>query len=359
MSLTRFDSSSPDKLVVRTEAGEEKERGLDYLFDEALETAVNVALAINRPLLITGEPGSGKTELGYAIARKLPEVHHVFLFTVKSTSEARDLFYQFDVLGRFHAAQVRSVTSADSITSSSVTRSAEGAIGNIDPLLFLRYRALGRAILMSYGRAAVEHLLPATEDIPKMPTRSVVIIDEVDKAPPDFANDLLFELDQFRFEVPEISIAREMMATPAEKPSPSHMPIVIVTANSDKLPPAFMRRCVFHDIQIDPVRDEERFKSIVISRLGRNLVPDNVASAAMRLALNAFKRARELNIEPRVSLAELLDAAFVACEEFGKIAPTFTVSARLKEGIAKSMVKSKLGQDELLAERNDDLWRVE
>jgi MoxR-like ATPase len=358
MSLTTFSKRTADKTVVQTEVGEDRERGRDYVFDDALETAVNVALTINRPLLVTGEPGSGKTELGYAIARKLPNVDHVFLFTVKSNSEAKDLFYQFDALGRFHAAQVWATASRtfapipDNGIAAPIT-----SVPDIDPLRFLRYRALGRAILMSYGRADVERLLPNPAQFPERPTRSVVIIDEIDKATQDFANDLLFELDQYRFEIPEISAGRDLMATPEKRPSREHLPIIVVTANSDKLPPAFLRRCVFHDIQMDPVRDAERFQSIVLTRLRRSQVPNPTADAAMRLALDVFARARELNLEPKVSVAELLDAAFVACAGLEPGGPPFSISPRLREGIVKSLVKSQSGQEQMLSDRNADLWQ--
>jgi MoxR-like ATPase len=145
----------------------------DYQPDDGLVDAVNVALTLNRPLLLTGDPGTGKTQLAFSVAwqlfgRKRLKVSspRVERFEAKSTSVARDLFYSFDALARFQAA------------------STNGSTNNRD---YITYNGLGRALLRAMPRKSVEELLPAdfTHD---GPTRSVVLIDEIDKAPRDFPN---------------------------------------------------------------------------------------------------------------------------------------------------------------------------
>lgn len=160
-----------------------------YRPDLRLVDAVNVALVLNRPLLVTGEPGTGKTQLAYSIAWQLaarkqlnvtsPRVEK---FETKSTSVARDLFYSFDVLARFHAAHTG------------------GSSRNVD---YLTYNALGRALLDALPEGEVRPQLPPGHEY-QGPRRSVVLIDEIDKAPRDFPNDLLNELDQMYFRIPEL-----------------------------------------------------------------------------------------------------------------------------------------------------------
>src|SRR5262249_8190024 len=139
-----------------------------YLPDEGLVDAVNVALILRQPLLLTGEPGTGKTQLAFSVAWELG-LESPLVFETKSTSAARDLFYTFDNLRRFQAAQA-----ADS---------------DLDPRRFVQFNALGLAILRTLpwekaGRVAHADFCHAA------PSRSVVLIDEIDKAPRDFPNDI-------------------------------------------------------------------------------------------------------------------------------------------------------------------------
>ncbi len=211
-----------------------------YLPDEGLKGAVNVALLLGQPLLLTGEPGTGKTQLAYHLAWQLGL--EVLKFDTKSASIARDLFYVYDALGRFHAAQAAQL--GESVQQK---RSVD----------YLSYNALGKAILMTNPLDAVENYLPAGFTYPQ-PLRSVVLIDEIDKAPRDFPNDILNEVENFYFRIPELGNAR--ITT-----NPDLHPILVLTSNSEKhLPDAFLRRCVYYNI---PFPDEQRLQAIIDAHL--------------------------------------------------------------------------------------------
>jgi MoxR-like ATPase len=172
-----------------------------YVLSPQLATTVNVALVLEQPLLVTGEPGCGKTALAWAIAAQLG--CNVLEFHTKSTSVARDLLYQVDALRRFHDA-------------------SSGDPDARDAVRYLAYRALGEAI--------------------RSPTTTVVLIDEIDKAPRDFPNDLLNELDRMAFEVPDVEPPLTFRATAKH--------FVLITSNSERrLPMPFLRRCVYAHVE--------------------------------------------------------------------------------------------------------------
>lgn len=243
----------------------------DYLAGTGLADAVNVALTLGQPLLVTGEPGTGKTQLAgsvaYELGLPLPLVFHT-----KTTSTAKDLFYQYDSLRHFHDAQFHK----------------EGLpIEN-----YINYEALGLAILLSADPAEANSYLPV-QLRNKGPIRSVVLIDEIDKAPRDLPNDILNEVDNLSFEV------RETRRTfHAEE---GFRPILILTSNSEKnLPDAFLRRCVFYHI---PFPEKERLNEIVQRRLHLNPA---FTPQMLDHALEHFEKIRELSLKKKPATAELL-----------------------------------------------------
>ncbi len=220
-----------------------------YLTNDALEHAVDCALALERPLLVKGEPGTGKTLLAQAVAEALGfEIIH---WPVKSTTRAQDGLYLYDTVQRLYDA-----------------RFGDGDVKDIRH--YIKHGPLGRAFAS--------------------PKRVVLLIDEVDKADLEFPNDLLHELDRMRFIVGETG--DEVVA--------KERPVVIITSNNEKeLPDAFLRRCVFHFIDFP---DQELMKRIV--RVHHPKIEDELVDQAVV----AFYELRDLpRLRKRPSTSELVD----------------------------------------------------
>jgi MoxR-like ATPase len=280
-----------------------------YLPDKGLVDAVNVALILRQPLLVTGEPGTGKSQLAASIAYQLG-LNEPLTFETKSTTLARDLFYNFDNIGRFRAAQTPGAAS--------------------DARLFLTFNALGTAIVLANSSDAVAHLMPP-HFVHLGRQRSVVLIDEIDKAPRDFPNDILNEIERLYFRIPELGDA-QIAADPAFRP------IVIMTSNSEKsLPDAFLRRCIFYSI---PFPDDERLEQIILSRLPERLQP---GSSLLRDVIAFFGRLRQddLGLRKRPGTAELLNwmAALIdfKCDLTQPIGTQAAVASRSLSTLAKIM----------------------
>ncbi len=220
-----------------------------YLASPELRDAVNVAAALEKPLLIKGEPGTGKTRLAEAVAEDLGM--ELLTWNIKSTSKAHDGLYVYDTVKRLNDA-----------------RFGDRDIGDIRR--YIRLGPLGQAMSSA--------------------ERVVLLIDEVDKADMEFPNDLLHELDRMSFDIDETQ----------ETISARHRPVVVVTSNNEKeLPDAFLRRCVFHYIAFP---DRELMSDIV--RVHHPEVEDEL----LRQVLVAFYWLREQSeMRKRPSTAELID----------------------------------------------------
>ncbi|MFT6157545.1 MAG: MoxR-like ATPase [Myxococcota bacterium] len=221
----------------------------DYIADDGLLASVNAAIALQRPLLVKGEPGTGKTMLARAVAASLDM--SLLSWHVKSTTKAVDGQYTYDVVQRLNDSRFGDADVAD--------------IRN-----YIRLGVMGQAFASD--------------------KRVVLLIDEIDKADMEFPNDLLRELDEMAFHIPELD----------ETVSAKHRPVVIITSNAEKeLPDAFLRRCVFHFISFP-----ERAQMEQIVRVHH----PNLDQALMDRALDrffAFRKTTGLRKPP--STSELVD----------------------------------------------------
>ncbi len=220
-----------------------------YIASRDLEVAVNAAVTLQRPLLVKGEPGTGKTVLAQEVAQALG--HRLIEWHVKSTTKAQQGLYEYDAVSRLR----------------------DGQLG--DP----RVHDIANYIVRGKLWDAFESDEPV-----------VVLIDEVDKADIEFPNDLLLELDRMQFFVYET----RQTVTAARRP------VVIITSNNEKeLPDAFLRRCFFHYIRF-PDRD-------TMERIVQTHYPD-IRQDLAREALNVFFKVREVpGLKKKPATSELLD----------------------------------------------------
>ena len=240
-----------------------------YRPDLGLLDAVHVALRLGQPLLLTGEPGTGKTQLAYAVAYEL-DLYPPLVFHTKSTSVFTDLFYRYDALRNFRDVLLKRETPVHE---------------------YIEYQALGLAIQRAMDRSDPNCPLEI-RNTPQQ--RSVVLIDEIDKAPRDFPNDILTELEDLEFEVKETG-----GTFAAER---KYWPVLIITSNQEKdLPEAFRRRCVFYDIPFP--KDEEQLAGIVHQRM--SLSP-SFTQERLQQAIRYFIELRKLPLEKMPATAELL-----------------------------------------------------
>ena len=221
----------------------------DYVASEELLRAANIAMVLQKPLLIKGEPGTGKTKLAEAIAQAANK--KLIIWNIKSTTKAQDGLYVYDVVQRLYDSQF-------------------GGEGVDDIEKYVKLGKLGEAFT-------------AEEQV-------ILLIDEIDKADLEFPNDLLWELDRMEFHIPETG--RTVRA--------KHRPVVIITSNAEKeLPDAFLRRCVFHYIDFP---DKTLMEQIV-----RVHYPD-IDDALLTQVLEAFYKIRNLpQIKKKPSTSEILD----------------------------------------------------
>ncbi len=265
-----------DKFVYEY-TGEIQSEERPYLPSVEVVEAVNLAMLLGRPLLLKGEPGCGKTRLAEAVVHELNQRNGgkgdwpFEFWPVKSTSRARDGLYTFDAIGRLRDAQMAAVRYKDT-----------NVFEEPDINVYVQYGALGKAI----------------KDEPER--RTLVLIDEIDKADIDFPNDLLLELDEKRFEV------RELGGKVIQAKAP---PIVLITSNDEKdLPDAFLRRCVFHYIQFP---DKDQLQDILNAHYPRSF--EELSAEVIDKIIEYFLELRQKMEEDKpgtgkkVSTSELLD----------------------------------------------------
>ena len=221
----------------------------DYVASDDLMNSVNVAMALNKPLLVKGEPGTGKTKLAEAIAASLDM--ELIIWSIKSTTKAQDGLYVYDTVQRLYDSQF-----------------GEANVGDIS-----KYIKLGKM-----GEAF------------KSDKQVVLLIDEIDKADLEFPNDLLWELDKMEFYINETK----------ETVRAKHRPIVIITSNAEKeLPDAFLRRCIFHYIEFPLAPKMREIVNVHYKDLDETLINQ---------AMEAFYWIRSMNeIQKKPSTSELLD----------------------------------------------------
>lgn len=219
-----------------------------YLSDPALESAVNCALALEKPLLVRGEPGTGKTLLAEALAESLET--ELIRWPIKSTTKAEGGLYTYDAVSRLYDSrfQDKDVTDIEQ---------------------YIQLGPLGQAFTA--------------------PQRVVLLIDEVDKADIEFPNDLLNELDRMEFTIRETQ--REVKAI--------HRPAVVITSNNEKeLPDPFLRRCVFHYLDFPEPDFMQRILDVHHPGLEKEIA---------RQALEVFYALRDTPLRKKPSTSELID----------------------------------------------------
>jgi MoxR-like ATPase len=236
-------------MVVKKDSFNQFSGSADYVTSEPLRNAVNVSIALGRPLLVRGEAGTGKTLLAHSIAQGLEK--KLITWNIKSTTKAQEGLYVYDTVQRLN----------------------DSRFGDKDISDIKQYIKLGKL-----GQAFAS------------PEQVVLLIDEVDKADIEFPNDLLNELDEMSFHIPETN----------ETITAIHRPITVITSNAEKeLPDAFLRRCIFHYIEFPTPELMEEIVKVHFPDIKDNL---------LREALKTFYSLRKIDdFRKKPSTGELID----------------------------------------------------
>ncbi len=263
-----------------------------YVASPELLGSVNIAMALEKPLLVKGEPGTGKTMLAQAAADSLGM--ELLVWSIKSTTKAQDGLYVYDTVQRLYDSQFGADVSD---------------IGK-----YIKLGMMGQAF--------------------KKQTRTVLLIDEIDKADIEFPNDLLWELDRMEFYIPETK----------ETVKAAQRPLVIITSNAEKeLPDAFLRRCIFHYIDFP---DEAMMEKILRVHF------DNVEEMLLLQTLEAFYAVRALpGLQKKPSTSELID--WVQALQIGGISPA---KIQKEMPFAGVLLKKNEDLDTLTRSRQSKRW---
>jgi MoxR-like ATPase len=257
-----------------------------YILSDELREIVNAAIVLQRPLLLKGEPGTGKTQLAHVIAEDLGLP--LITWNIKSTSKASDGLYVYDTVqrlndSRFHDKDVSDIKQ------------------------YIRMGKLGEGLVAE--------------------RQVVLLIDEIDKADLEFPNDLLYELDQMSFDIVETG----------EHFKAKHRPIVIITSNSEKeLPDAFLRRCLFHYIKFP--------EPPMMHRIAEVHFPDLKHSLVSQIIARFYFIRQKHDLKKRPSTSELLDwiqavtSAGITAEEIAERMPFLGVLLKMEEDVEKFAV---------------------
>jgi MoxR-like ATPase len=306
-----------------------------YLPEPGLRKALNLAIALQRPLLLEGEPGCGKTRVASALAfelscKQLKDKHpkpdkpddwwNFYIWNITSTSRAQDGLYTFDAVGRLRDAQLigSDPERLKKYLGKQETAALENRLSNKE-----QYREFG-----ALGQALREQTY-----------RPVLLIDEIDKADSDFPNDLLLELDELRFTIPETG---ENIKPPAAH----NKPIILITSNREKpLPEPFLRRCLYYYV---PFPEEPTLKRIIAVRFGERIAAkEELVSKALEKFTAIYKLLKDQPGSRPPGTSELIEFLTALIQEGKTVEESISELNNLATELPLlgTLIKTKADQD--------------
>ncbi len=321
-SYKTFLPWNDESISEEVEVGPDDRSGRIYLYDSKLKLAAEIAIVTQRPLLIRGDPGSGKSSFAPYVARNLN--WRYYEKTITGRTEAKDLLWKFDALARLRDAQVASCESIDIDPSNYITPGVLWwAFNRDDAMKFASHRKAHDTHINIRANKKNYNVEPfANINNLRNGNRAVVLIDEIDKAEPEVPNDLLEIFGQNRFVVDELdhTVQRVFPNPVKDERSPDHYGglLIIITTNHERdLPEAFLRRCIVHTIEEpDEEKDQiRRLEEIAYLHMGSKLrsngkeLTHRIAEKCYQLRLEAKK-----GMVRGPSTAEFLDALRVCLE---------------------------------------------
>lgn len=312
-----------------------------YLPEPGLKKALNLAIALQRPLLLEGEPGCGKTRIAVALAYELACKNfgtkpvdskkpkgpkqpknwwNFYIWNITSTSRAQDGLYTFDAVGRLRDAQLigSDPQRLKNYLGEKETEALESRL--TDKTQYREFGALGEALR-------------------EQTYRPVVLIDEVDKADSDFPNDLLLELDELRFIIPE---TEEKIGPPEN----DKKPIILITSNREKpLPEPFLRRCLYYYV---PFPEEATLRRILQARFGQRIAQkEEIVSLALKKFDQIHKLLEKQPGSRPPGTSELLEFLTALIQENKTVEEAIAELEKLAEELPLlgTLIKTKPDQD--------------